>query len=261
MIMSAGRGRPNSAHVLFLLHHSAAQNAPETPPKRTPKRTGIYPARCPDHPCFTLVLPLFYPALPVGVGGSVVVLAGCERLCWRHMVCEGNRKREAVSTWLAGASEGQAMFYRPKAAAQLVGVGTSTLRSWSHMFTELLSPSAQPGPRERRYSEQDIGLFKRAKALLDGGATFEQARAQLVLELSAWPGSFTFRAGEGERVAALEAQIEALQTTLATKDELIIVLREQAQFYRSLSQELQEQLRRVTAALPPALAESRGRKR
>lgn len=116
------------------------------------------------------------------------------------------------------------MYYRPKVAAQIVGIGESTLRAWSHRFTDLLSPAARPGATMRHYNERDLAIFKRAKALLDGGLTFDQVARQLAHELGGVGSAIAFT-GDAQRVADLEAQIEVLQLLLAAKDELLSSLR------------------------------------
>lgn len=120
------------------------------------------------------------------------------------------------------------MYYRPKAAAQIIGIGESTLRAWSHEFADLLSPGARPGTAARRYSDQDLALLKHARVLLDRGLTFDQAGAQLQRELGGLATSLHF-IGDAQRVADLEATIEALDQVIAAKDDLILVLRNQVE--------------------------------
>jgi DNA-binding transcriptional MerR regulator len=118
------------------------------------------------------------------------------------------------------------VYYRPKVASQIVGIGESTLRAWSHHFTDLLSPHARPGAAPRRYAERDLAIFKRAKELLDGGLTFDQAAERLAHELGGVGSAIAF-IGDARRVADLEAQIEVLQLLVATKDDLLHALRMQ----------------------------------
>lgn len=67
----------------------------------------------------------------------------------------------------------------------MLGVASATLRRYSVQFADHLSPSASAavaqggGALERRDSESDIALLKRASGLLDQGLTFDQVRAQL----------------------------------------------------------------------------------
>lgn len=74
---------------------------------------------------------------------------------------------------------------RPKDVIDALGISAPTLRVWSTQFAPVLSPSAQPaktetgGSAQRRYTEQDVAYFRRAKELLDSGSTFEQALATL----------------------------------------------------------------------------------
>lgn len=132
-----------------------------------------------------------------------------------------------------GGSMGASLVaYRPKVAAQLVGIGPSTLRVYSHMFGDLLSEAARPGLSQRRYEVRDIEVLKRARALLDGGLTFDLARVQLQHELEAWPGSFTFR-GDVDRVASLETRVADLEALVAAKDEAIALLQRFLAFHEA----------------------------
>ncbi len=77
---------------------------------------------------------------------------------------------------------------KPKNVLDQLGVSAPTLRVWSNIFAPVLSPGAQPsktetgGSAQRRYTEQDLAYFQRAKALLDSGKTFEEALETLQAE-------------------------------------------------------------------------------
>ena len=81
--------------------------------------------------------------------------------------------------------QGIAMEYSPREAADALGIGPSTLRKWSVEFGALLSPGAKEalspggGPAYRRYTESDIAILTRAKALMSRGSTYQEARRGL----------------------------------------------------------------------------------
>ena len=65
----------------------------------------------------------------------------------------------------------EARYYKPKDAAELLDISPATLRRWSDLFAPALSEDAAPeesGTR-RRYSEDDIGVFRYAARLLADG--------------------------------------------------------------------------------------------
>ena len=75
---------------------------------------------------------------------------------------------------------------RPSEAAARLGMAANTLRVYSTRFAALLSPSAarptagRAGrPGHRLYSSEDVTLLERARDLVAGGLTYEQALAQL----------------------------------------------------------------------------------
>ncbi len=69
---------------------------------------------------------------------------------------------------------------RPKDIIDDIGVSAPSLRLWSKRFSELLSPGAQSsqtdtgGSAQRRYSQDDLELFRTAKRFLDAGKTYEE---------------------------------------------------------------------------------------
>jgi DNA-binding transcriptional MerR regulator len=73
------------------------------------------------------------------------------------------------------------MDYSLKEAAQLLGIAPTTLRRWNERFDALLSESAHQayavGGKSvpRRYTEADIVILQRAKALIWRGYSYDQA--------------------------------------------------------------------------------------
>ena len=60
----------------------------------------------------------------------------------------------------------------PSQAAQLLGIGGSTLRLWSGQFANHLSEAARGGSgRRRHYTPDDIATLTRARDMLRNGAT------------------------------------------------------------------------------------------
>ncbi len=76
----------------------------------------------------------------------------------------------------------------------------------------------------RRYTDQDLAIFSQARILLNRGLTFNQAGAQLQRELGGLATALHF-VGDAQRIADLEAQIDALQQVIAAKDETIATMR------------------------------------
>jgi len=65
----------------------------------------------------------------------------------------------------------EALYYKPKDAAELLDISPATLRRWSELFADALSPDASPeaaGTR-RRYTADDLALLRHAQRLLAGG--------------------------------------------------------------------------------------------
>jgi len=144
------------------------------------------------------------------------------------------------------------MLYRPKEVCERLGVSSATLRRWSDTFSEHLSPSAGKsltatgGSAQRRYTEEDVATLARAKALLDGGNTYEEAVRRLQDEpqpadLPAVVQTLTepslsvsavvlevYRealASKDQTIAALESTVSALESTTAAQQTLIEELR------------------------------------
>ena len=152
---------------------------------------------------------------------------------------------------------------RPKDVADQLGISSPTLRLWSNNFFEVLSPAAQKATTEsgtaaqRRYSDADMAVFKRAKEHLNHGKTYEETLAALQAEGppvipspglsidgSENPPAGSPPAGSEHGMVlvtethpvirafeeALKAKDEALASkdeTIATKDQLIAALQSQ----------------------------------
>lgn len=78
------------------------------------------------------------------------------------------------------------MEYDTQEATALLAISPKTLRDWSEHFASLLSDTAQlrqvgdENAAPQRYTENDLGLLRQIKALLNAGHNYEQAQAVLV---------------------------------------------------------------------------------
>jgi MerR family transcriptional regulator, heat shock protein HspR len=88
-------------------------------------------------------------------------------------------------------------------AAELAGVHPQTLRIYERKG--LLEPARTSG-RSRRYSDQDIQLLRRIQELTNEGISLSGVQRILALEDEL--------AGANDRVARLEARVEALRTEM-----------------------------------------------
>jgi DNA-binding transcriptional MerR regulator len=75
---------------------------------------------------------------------------------------------------------------RPLDVMNELGISATTLRRWSKEFARFLSPTAAEPTAEtgtqqlvRRYTEQDVKILARIKALLSQGYTYEHVEQQL----------------------------------------------------------------------------------
>lgn len=74
---------------------------------------------------------------------------------------------------------------RPKDVTSQLGISAATLRLWSKHFGDYLSPGArasltpQGTAAQRRFMEEDLAVFIRAKSLLDLGLTYEVVAEKL----------------------------------------------------------------------------------
>lgn len=77
------------------------------------------------------------------------------------------------------------MDYSPKETAEKLDIAPVTLRKWSTEFTSSLSSGASKaltttgGSAQRRYSDTDIAILRRAKAMLATGLTYVQVKREL----------------------------------------------------------------------------------
>ena len=62
--------------------------------------------------------------------------------------------------------------YPPRHITTTLNVSDSTVRRWSDVFRRHLSPSATTAPR--RYTEADVAVLHRVKALSDSGMRIEE---------------------------------------------------------------------------------------
>ncbi len=134
---------------------------------------------------------------------------------------------------------GERGMLKPKDIIDQLGVSAPTLRVWSNTFAPILSPSAQPaktetgGSAQRRYAEQDLAIFHRAKALLDSGKTLEDTLAVLQSEplpslrgpLPEAPGSSQTQKNPPTDITVIDQMhpiIRAFEEALAAKDDAIL---------------------------------------
>jgi DNA-binding transcriptional MerR regulator len=125
---------------------------------------------------------------------------------------------------------------RPKDITDQLGISAPTLRVWSNTFAPVLSPGAQSaktesgGAAQRRYTEQDLAYFRQAKALLDGGSTFEQALDALqaldpgdlaVSEPQALPSAAPSESATPAVIEQTHPVIQAFEEALKAKSEVI----------------------------------------
>lgn len=112
--------------------------------------------------------------------------------------------------------------YKPGDASKLLNIPESTLRRLAKQFENYLSPQ-QPG-RTRQYSERDISILERARALLQDGMRVKQVYEELskVIDLL------------GEQPPEPEREAEPENTSLVIRQ-----LSELSKQYSSLESELE----------------------
>ena len=141
---------------------------------------------------------------------------------------------------------------RPKDILDELGISAPSLRLWSKHFSDLLSPGAQSsqtatgGNAQRRYNQDDLELFRKAKRFLDSGKTYEETLVALqsqepVPEPPEAPPAHEIPTTELAVIEPIHPVIRALEEALRAKDETIAVLKAQVE-------DLQ---RRPEAASPP----------
>jgi len=73
----------------------------------------------------------------------------------------------------------QASKISPSQAAEILGLQKRTLRRWSSLFTNALSPSAGAKGRKRFYNGSDIATLQRAQKLKDQGMQLSEIASVL----------------------------------------------------------------------------------
>ena len=137
--------------------------------------------------------------------------------------------------------------YRPGEVATKLGIAAPTLRRWSVQFCDFLSesagaPASESGSNgERRYSESDIALLRRAQALLDRGLTFDETREEL--EQSPRDKAET---EEKLQTAMTQGTNSAIMSSaLAAKDDTIMALKETVLVQKQQIALLEREIRRL----------------
>jgi DNA-binding transcriptional MerR regulator len=174
---------------------------------------------------------------------------------------------------------------RPKDVADQLHISAPTLRLWSNNFSDVLSPAAQKSTTEsgtaaqRRYTDEDLAVFRRAKQYLDGGKTYEETLHLLkesppepaeppqsdetVPEVSSslpavnWdehPVFVAFRealAAKDETIRAKDQALVATEATVRSKEETITALRSTIDLQERQLEDLRS---RPVVTAPPAAA-------
>lgn len=139
------------------------------------------------------------------------------------------------------------MTYRPGDVAKQLDIAVVTLRVWSNEFAGFLSEGAQRSvssdgkPAQRRYSDSDVALLKQAKALLESGRTYDEARRALVENEPIPP----------QMVATLEEATRFLAEVKTTYDRLLesrdMTLSEQRDHIQTLQAQVEQQRAEIEA--------------
>jgi DNA-binding transcriptional MerR regulator len=137
--------------------------------------------------------------------------------------------------------------YRPKEAADRLGIAAVTLRAWSNEFASFLSDAARKTitgrgqAAQRRYTDNDIAILQRAKRLLGSGATYDEARRRLAddpdlaSEIAPEPAALATI----EQATAILASLQtSYETALQAKDE---ALSQQQAHIESLKEQIAQQ--------------------
>lgn len=143
----------------------------------------------------------------------------------------------------------------------MLGVASATLRRYSVQFSEYLSPSASAavaqggGALERRYSESDIALLKRASGMLERGLTFDQVRAQLASsEDSSTPARAHTLTITPETGRALVELVSARGETIAAQKLTIALLQAEVERLRA---DLERQRKTALVAIRQAMSQNK----
>lgn len=110
-----------------------------------------------------------------------------------------------------------------KEVAELLGVSSSTLRSWTKRFAEFLSPeAANPPPRKRRrYTDEDVALLMEVKGLREQGFGYRHILWRL-RSLRETEGEAALPARKEEQSAPLVAAFaDVLRSVAAGQDVLL----------------------------------------
>lgn len=124
---------------------------------------------------------------------------------------------------------------RPKDILDELSISAPSLRLWSKHFSDLLSPGAQSsqtatgGNAQRRYNQDDLELFRKAKRFLDSGKTYEETLAALqaqepVPEPPEAPPAHEIPTTELAVIEPIHPVIRAFEEALRAKDETIEAL-------------------------------------
>lgn len=153
--------------------------------------------------------------------------------------------------------------HRPKQVADQLQISPATLRLWSTKFSEVLSPSAQSATTEkgtsaqRRYTEEDVRYFHRAKQLLGEGKTYEEVLA--ILQEEGLPEADVITESIEQHTEAptsalavtdsMQIALISLREALASKDETIEALRETVNATMGHVTDLQQENQRLRQEL------------
>jgi len=139
------------------------------------------------------------------------------------------------------------LFYKSGQVANLYGVTTETLRSWSKDFSTYLSPSAQAGKNKQRlYSNEDLTIISLVAELRKENLTYQEIHLALKNGQRGQPPALNpDELRELQKQAKQETDPETLQNLLVrTQDTLEVV---QRQLYEL--QEIKERNIELTTSL------------
>ena len=107
----------------------------------------------------------------------------------------------------------------PSQAAQLLGIGGSTLRLWSGQFANHLSAAAQGGSgRRRHYTPDDIATLTRARDMLRNGATVADVGDRLgVVAPDAGSAALVTVAALSDDLQSTRAALAAIAAAMTTQ--------------------------------------------
>ena len=119
-------------------------------------------------------------------------------------------------------------WYRPRDAAQLLGIAASTLRGWARRFAAALSPAAAEPPRlpdgrlgGRLYNEADMKVLRRINELLAQGLSYDQVAETLNI------GEFEHRAAQSAASRSVQPQETKPAAPLSELSEALRLLADQ----------------------------------